>query len=234
MSSKLIPATERARALLEKLQALADRGIDGERSSAQSKIARLKARYDFGGPSTIAANDLFFGSFKRAKKARLIYSFAPTEFDVASSVKWAIESATKIPCIFRDGKLLTEATAPTARRLVEIAEHIAGSFRALLAKLGATDLSISDRAAFVMGLYDGMMNETRSAGHQLPSRAPVKRKGRRKAAEVAGSGSLHVHPYTLAVPLGRQIRFSAPVEQITAELEAVMQKNLTNGQSSKV
>src|SRR5438874_57069 len=48
-------------------------------------------------------------------------------FDVANSVKWAIESASKIPCFFRDVELLTEATPATANRLTEIADPIACS-----------------------------------------------------------------------------------------------------------
>jgi len=50
---------------------------------------------------------------------------------------------------------------------------------------------------------------------------------------------MQTHPYSIAVSLGKQIRFSAPLDQITAELEAVAPKylaqerrqpgNLTNG-----
>ena len=38
---------------------------------------------------------------------------------------------------------------------------------------------------------------------------------------------LHIHPYTVALSLGKQIRFSAPLEQILAELRAVTRKRLT-------
>src|SRR3954465_3548811 len=98
MSANLKPATRKAQILLQKLQALAEQGIDGEKTSAQRKIARLKARFDFSVPRPAETPDLFSGNFQRARKARLIYSFTPAEFDVANAVKWAIESATKIPC----------------------------------------------------------------------------------------------------------------------------------------
>ncbi len=77
-----------------------------------------------------------------------------------------------------------------------------------------------------MGLYDGMMNETRNAGQPLPSRLGLARRqrGRKRAAPLAAG--LHVHPYTLAVGLGKQIRFSAPVEEIAAELEGALRKCL--------
>jgi hypothetical protein len=83
-----------------------------------------------------------------------------------------------------------------------------------------------------MGLYDGMMNEQRNAGQRLPSRARMAktRKAKKKLVTHAPtSPGLHIHPYTVALSLGKQIRFSAPLEQITAELEAVAKKHLTEG-----
>jgi hypothetical protein len=91
MKTNLKPANLKARALLKKLQALAEQGIDGEKISAQHKIARLKARFDFTLPDPAETPDLFLGSFKRSTTARRIYSFGGHEFDVANSVKWAIE-----------------------------------------------------------------------------------------------------------------------------------------------
>lgn len=227
MKAELKPANAKAWALLEKLQALAERGIDGEKLSAQRKIARLKARFDFTGAGAEDTPDLFRGSFKHGTKARWIYSFNANEFDVANSVKWAIETATKIPCVFRHGELLAEAAPGTARKLEEIAGHIALSFRTLLDKFSAVDgVSVDDRGAFVMGLYDGMMNETRHAGQRLPSLAGVTKGRKRKKRAEAPAIGLHVHPYTVALSLGKQIRFSAPLEQITAELEAVTRKGL--------
>ena len=124
MTANLKPANAKARNLLQKLQALADRGIDGEKISAQRKIARLKARFDFSGTIPAETPDLFLGSFKRSTLARWIYSFGAHEYDVANSVKWSIESATKIPCVFRNGDLLAEATPATVNRLTDIAAHI--------------------------------------------------------------------------------------------------------------
>ena len=222
------PASSKARALLKKLQALAEQGIDGEKITAQNKIARLGARFDFTARDSTETPDLFLGSFKRSTTARRIHSFGGDEFDVANSVKWAIESATRIPCVFRDGDLLAEATAGTAKRLTAISIHIAHSFRALLDKFSAVGgVSMEDRGDFVMGLYDGMMNEVRNVGQQLPSRARVMKMRKAKKRAVAHAPGLHVHPYTAALSLGKQIRFSAPLEQITAELEAVTTKHLT-------
>jgi hypothetical protein len=44
MKTNLKPADSKARVLLKKLLALAERGIDGEKTSAQRKIRRLRSR----------------------------------------------------------------------------------------------------------------------------------------------------------------------------------------------
>jgi len=223
-------ANSKARALLNKLQALAERGIDGEKTADQKKIARLKARFDFTAPDPAEPPDLFLGSFKRASKAQWIYSFGGHEVDVANSVKWAIESATKIPCLHRGRDLLAEARPSTANRLTDIAGHIANSFRTLIDQFSAVDgVSVTDRSVFVMGLYDGMMNEVRNVGQRLPSRPGSTKMPKGKKRVVTQAAGLHIHPYTVAVSLGKQIRFSVPLEQIAAELAAVIQGKLTSG-----
>jgi hypothetical protein len=196
MKTNPMPANARARALLRKLLALAERGIDGERAAAQRKIRRLKARFDFSAPEPAETPDLFSGRFKRSATARPIYTFEPNEFEVASSVKWAIESATGIQCVYRDRELLAEASSATARRLEEIAHQIASSFRALLDKFSAVGgVSADDRGVFVMGLYDGMMNETRNAGQPLPSRpGQAKRQRGRKRAPSRAAPPAHPPP----------------------------------------
>ena len=214
--------------MLKKLEALAERGIDGERFAAQRKIVQLKARFDFNGPVPAETPDLFQGTFRRSSKARRIWSFSQSEFDVANCVKWAIEAATGINCLYRERVLLAEAAAGTANRLAVIAEQIAHDFRALIAKFSALDgVSVTDRGVFVMGLYDGMMNELRAVGQPLPSRPGLKKKARTRKPAASPAMGLHVHPYSLALGLGRQIRFSVPLQEITAELDRVTRRCLT-------
>ncbi len=229
MKSDLKAASTKALAMLRKLEALAEQGVDGEKLAAQRKIDRLKARFDFDAPGRAETLDLFHGTFKRSSKARWIYSFTPSEFDVANQVKWAIETSTSIHCLYRGCELLAEASASTASRLEGIAEHISQSFRTLVAKFGALDgVSAADRGLFVMGLYDGMMNDLREIGQPLPSRPGVKRKGRAKKLAGSPATGLHVHPYTLAVGLGKQIRFSVPLHEVAAELNGTTQPRLTS------
>ena len=228
MKADLKPASTNARARLKKLEALAARGVDGERPAAQRKIDRLKAKFDFSVPDPAETPDLFQGTFKRSSTARRIWSFGRTEYDVGNSVKWAIEAATDVHCLYRERDLLAEATPATANRLAGIAEHIAHNFRTLIAKFSAVDgVSVTDRGAFVMGLYDGMMNEPRDVGQPLPSRPGLKRRARARKPAMSPVTDLHIHPYTVAFGLGRQIRFSVPLREIAAELESVTPRRLT-------
>jgi hypothetical protein len=220
-------ANAKAWARLKKLEALAERGIDGERLVAQRKLKQLRARLDFSGAEPDETPDLFQGAFKQSNQARRVYSFSEAEVDVANSVKWAIENATGIRCSYRGRDLVAEAALGTANRLTDIAEHIAVSFRTLIEKFSAvTGVSATDRRTFIMGLYDGMMNDPRNAGQPLPGRAGLKKKGRAKKPAVSTASDLHVHPYTVAFGLGRQIRFSVPLGEIVADLEAATQKRL--------
>ena len=64
---------------------------------------------------------------------------------------------------------------------------------------------------------------------RLPSLAGVTKTSKRKKRALPAAGGLNVHPYTVALSLGKQIRFSAPLEQIAAELEAATRKGLPQG-----
>jgi len=171
--------TSKARALLAKLEALAERGIDGERESAKRSLRRLKARFDFTMPDPTDTPDLFARVFRRGRLGVQIHSFKVDDFDIANCVKWAIESAARIPCSYRNGHLLAEATPATANKLTDIALHITGSFRALVDKFKAVQgVNARDRHVFVMGLYDGMMNQKREIGQRLPGRTATVKFGK--------------------------------------------------------
>jgi len=74
-----------------------------------------------------------------------------------------------------------------------------------------------------------MMNEARNVGQRLPSRARATKIRKAKKKAMTHAAGLHIHPCAVGLSLEKQIRFSAPLEQITAELEAVTQKHLTQG-----
>jgi hypothetical protein len=234
------PANAKARALLGKLERLADPangGPPGEIDAAKRKLQWLKSRFDFSGAAPEDTMDIFAGiKHKRhMTRAAHVYTFRSVDFDVGSSVKWAIEKATGIPCLFRGGDLLAETTPATANKLAKVALHIAQSFQTLLDQLSRLDgVTKSDRALFVRGLYDGMMDDGRGRGEVLPGGVVTQPKRTKvKKGAVSLRPGLAIHPYTVALSLGKQIRFAAPLEEIAAELERATQPAIGPGQARK-
>lgn len=222
-----LPANEKARAMRAKLQALVDQGVNGEKIAAQAKLDRLLKRFDFEAPDLTETVDLFSGVFEPCHNgmAAHVWTFPEGEFEIANSVKWAIEHAAGIACSFRGASLMAEATPATITKLSAIALHIAESFRALWRQFAP--VSPQDRAVFLQGLYEGMMNENRALGQPLPSRACVVKVRKPKKRAVTMAPGMNLHPYSVAVPLGRQVRFLVPLQQIKADLENAVNKQLT-------
>jgi hypothetical protein len=228
-------ANAKVHELLEKLQRLADPangGTKGEIDVANKKIARLKARFDFSGPAPDNTMDIFAElKVKRTRRAAHVHTFESTDLEIANAVKWAIETATGANCLFRGTELLAEVTTSTAKKLAKTALHISQSFQELLGRFCRLEgVKTSDRSLFVRGLYDGMMNDGRGRGEPLPTApAPRRRAPKSRKSTGAAAPELAVHPYTLAYGLGRQIRFAAPLEELTAELNRITQAALARG-----
>lgn len=292
-----IPATQRLCELRDKLQALADRGINGEKEAAAAKLARLLARVDFSKP-VLRTADLFAGVFVKANVASPVLPVPPEDYDVGNAVKYAIEKEAHIPCCWRADSLMAEAAPETANRLHSIAATVATSFRELWRQFAANPgVNPADRANFVAGLADGMLDEVRT-GTALPARAapaPPRRKVRledgdfppafpqelqhfahfnravekrteeengritwiryyyegkliaqsapdlnqmklheafhrirdKRARELTKKPGISLHPYSVATNLGRQIRFSVPLETIRGELDRAVKGQLT-------
>lgn len=152
--------------------------------------------------------------------AETLRSFTADNYDVANSVKWAIEKETKIACVFVNDELRVLATPKTAEQLRKIADTITGDFQALWNQFRSAGAHPSDRGLFIRGLYDGMAKEEKAPGEPLPQRytdtAAIR--NRKKRALNAAPG-LSLHPYSVAVELGKQVRFTAPLADISAELD---------------
>jgi len=218
------PATPQARVMLAKLEALAERGIDGEREVARRKFDRLRARFDFAGVAEGNQRDLFKGPFKKSRRGATvtIHKFEP-DCHLANAVKWAIESATGIPCRWQGGKLVAKSDAGTVRRLTAIARTITESFQQLWEQFSRLPgVNHADRGVFIMGLYDGMMNDGRAAGERLPARGTVAKAPKGKKGAVVAPAGLELHPYTVALSYGRRVRFSTPWEEIARDIKQLM------------
>lgn len=209
------PATQAARRLHKALAALAERGINGERDNAREKLKRLQERYDFT-QETVASTDLFKGVFHRATYATPIGTVP--DMDIANAVKWAIEGRTGIRCLFKGDEILAEATPGTAKTLQGITRTIADGFQRLWDTYYAAGGLRGDRNCFMLGLFEGMMQDERKPGDPLPSRGIAPRTKPRRKCQTAPPPALAIHPYTVAVKYGREIRFSVPVATVENEL----------------
>lgn len=224
--------------MLGKLERLADPangGTPDEIAAADRKLQRLRSRYDFSKPDPAEHESLdIFSHIHRTRSPRRtahVHTFEATDGDIANSVKWAIEQATGIPCSFSGGALTAAVSAGTANQLAKVARHITQSFQALLDQFGKLPgVAAADRRLFVRGLYDGMMNDPRGVGERLPGGAkPQGRRPKTKKDLGERPPQLAVHPYTVALSLGRQIRFAVPTAAIAAELERVTRPVLGAG-----
>lgn len=219
-----LPAMAKHRLLLCKLQALAERGINGERTAAQAKLDRLLAKYDFAVPS-VDLQDIFGGQFVPASTAVKVAEIV--EMDIANAVKWSFENQAGIRCAFQGNNLMAQADHCTAARMASIAGTVAQAFRSLWSTYNRAGAELSDRPNFMLGLYDGMTGEIRAG--LLPTRV-VKRLGKAKRGTVTRAPGLSIHPYTVAVGLGKSIRFEIPLSEITAQLEQKLTAQLNSSQ----
>lgn len=163
------PATLRARKLRTVLGALAVCGVNGEKTNAAAKLARLLKKYDFDTRDNSEAK-LFAGQFYPDCTARRVWLFDTGQMDWAANVKWAIEQGCHVACVLRGPELLAECKPETAGRLAEITATITTGFGRLWEIFrAAPGANPSDRQTFLLGLYDGMMDEHR-AGRIAPAR----------------------------------------------------------------
>lgn len=228
------PATGRARKLLAKLTALAERGINGEKANAIKKLVRLRLRFDFSQPDNSEAK-LFDGVFIRGFASVPVHQFTEEQMPWAGNVKWAIETATRIPCSFRGAELMAEARPETAEKLGAIAKTIGDGFGSLWEQYSrAPGVCPSDRSIFFYGLYDGMMNETRPAGVALPSRPTITRVPKAKRRALAAPAGITAHPYTIGARLGGRIRGAVPLAGIARELDSLIKGEIADTPNTAV
>lgn len=216
-------ANNAVRKLKAKLEALcAAPGTPDEGNAAKAKLDRLLARFDFG-QADVSKDEIFSGRFDPAPVGTTIG--VVQDWQVASAIKWAIEQATRIQCGF-DGNVITaRASSKTALKLAGIVSTIDGAFAELWARFKTfPTIQDGDKAVFIRGLYDGMMGEV--IRDNLPRRIPVKQK-RAKGRSVGFAAGLVAHPYTIAVDLGKSIRFQTPLPEVINQLETMKPKEIT-------
>ncbi len=220
------PATNGARKLRAKLAELAARpGTIEEGIAATVKLKRLLARYDFS-QVDVRKEYLFAGHFRSSGRDQLQRIAELPDPTLGHWVKWAVEESTRIPCTFRGIVLHADATPDTADKLRAICQTISQGFTQLWTRFASfPTINPEDKALFLRGLWDGMMQQAKPAGEALPLRAVPKMKKAKRSALGKVSG-LQLHPYAVAIELGEQIRFSAPLVEVENRLESLRPEQL--------
>lgn len=222
------PATAKEHATREKLRELVKRGVAGESAAAQHKLDRLEGRFDFSGKLEEKVPDLFSGLVSPTPGKSRALKLKGLSSEVACYVKWALQAAFSVDTSLRnqpDGtvSVLVEATKESLPTLNHVAGVIQQNFETLWSQfLGLPSASEREAKMFLLGLYDGMMDDRCAAGTSLPQQAP-KKTGRRRNAKakpvsVLAAPGLSIHPYEVALDLGKKIRLSVPLEAIGREL----------------
>ena len=220
------PATLKAWAMREKLEALVARGVEGERLAAQVKLDRLLMRYDFTKPRPATTADLFAGKFQPGPDAHPIG--VVEDRSLAAFVLWAVENRTGLRCRLRGAELIAEAAPETAARLNGIVQTIARGFSELWELFSATPgVLTGDRALFMRGLYDGMMEDVLS-GAMLPPRVGIHAVKRGRGKKLVPAPAMSLHPYSVAVGLGRQIMLTIPLMDTKRDLETTLAGAIEN------
>lgn len=218
------PASEKIIALRAKLERLMASPFPGEVENAKGKLARLLDRYDFSGAPI--EHDIFsnIGAAEPSSTALFCFSFATVDSDVAMASKWIIENRFRVRVLLRTaGNWASEAWVECGARsvpaLTTIAETVTAHFGSLWrTMIEQAQVDDGDRRPFLLGLYDGIMDDPRAPGSMLPMRSFARKPAKIKKRALARKPGLATHPYTLALELGRKIRLRATVHETTEAL----------------
>lgn len=221
-----VASTTAARRLKVRLEALAAApGTPEEGEAAKGKLERLLAKYDFT-QNKEDREGIFVGNFQKSNDARPVILCGDPS--LANQIKWALEQSTGIPCLFRGQELFAQATPATAEQFKRIAQTLQEGFERLWQSFSTfPTVTPLDKSLFWRGLGDGLSNTPRLQGEQLPKRAVIQGRGRKTKAAVGHAAGLGIHPYSIALDLGQQLRFNVPVQEVTNQLEEKRPKQIT-------
>ena len=207
---------------------MAERGTPEEQKVALEKLARLEAKYDFKREQETDIPDLFSGwSPQKSGKSESVLSVDPEWMDAGNVVKWVFKNQFQLDSKWSqsavDAKLLLLGNLGSVTRTKSFSDRLFGTIQAAcLTFFGVRPTSGMERAPFLSGIYDGIMNEIRPAGMRLPGRSGLeKKKGARQTSRrakskkpVEVSAIASIHPYDLGREAGQKMRLDLPREAI--------------------
>jgi len=218
----------------ERLEAMAARGTPHEQTSAEEKLRRLKGKYDFSRPNEDKMTGLFSGwTPKKRAEAIVVLSVDAPWMDVGSLVKWVFANKFRLGTKWRHAAthadLMLEGCLGDLVRTKDFARALLETLQAAcLAFFGERTVSSLERAPFLSGLYDGLLNEVRPEGSMLPGYSPLPKKKPKRTLRAAKSAPpaprvTTVHPYDLGRAVGQKIRLDVPRNEICDGIRAALQ-----------
>ncbi|MEI6377435.1 MAG: hypothetical protein WCO97_09610 [bacterium] len=170
----------------EYLEEMVRRGTEHEAIVAKEKLARLEARFDFLAKQTENIDDIFsgWGTPKKSDTVAPLIAVDTGWRDVASLVKWLLQDKFGIASSWRETKKGCEIVAGIAeadlRRIRPLAKSLLAGITAICGEFfQSAPTTELERAPFLSGLYEGLMNEPRKGGSIVPGRSPIAGKKKR-------------------------------------------------------
>jgi len=205
---------------------MAARGTDHEKSIAKEKLKRLDARYNFAGEPDLKVGDIFEGWQQptRSKQSHPVLKVKKEWLDAANLVKWVFQDKFQTGSGWRSlpegAELMLDAGKDDAARFQPFASNLHDTIIAACSEFSCgRAVRELDRAPFLKGLYDGLMDEPRTAGTMMPGFSPLPKKKqprRKKPAKPTAplTDAPTIHPYDLGRNVGNKLRINVPREQL--------------------
>ena len=208
------------------LSEMAARGTCHEKSIAKDKLNRLEAKYDFGAPADLEPNDIFEGWERpaRSHESHPVLKAKKKWLDAANLIKWVFQDKFKTSSGWRslaDGaELMLDAGKADTARFKPFAKNLHDTIVAACSEFSGDRAGGElDRAPFLNGLYDGLMDEPRPAGTMMPGFSPVAKKKPPRNKKPAKSAAqpctaAAIHPYDIGRDVGKKLRVNIPREEL--------------------
>jgi hypothetical protein len=216
------------------LEEMARRGTPHEALIAAEKLRKIQAKFDFSEVPVAYDEDDIFSSFQAVRRAGSmleILKVAPDWIDASNLIRWILRDKLRIETAwFRNGADETLKAAIHKGDQKRLRTFVAGIHKKILALcrtyFGDSSTGTLDRAPFIEGLFDGMMDLRRKEGEISPGRSPNAPKKILKRQRIAAEKTDHraatVHPYDLGWTLGKGIRLDLPAEELESTIHLAL------------
>jgi hypothetical protein len=217
------PASASVRRRRLHLAEMAARGTDHEKSIATEKLKRMDSRYFFSDAPEIKVGDIFQGWKQPAhsNQSHPVLKVTKEWMDAANLVKWVFKDQFKTGSGWRglpDGaELMLDAGKADTEHFQSFADNLHNTIVAACSEFscGRTGCEL-ERAPFLNGLYDGLMDEPRPNGTMMPGFSPVAKKkpGRKKKPAPQPPNAPTIHPYDIGRDVGKKLRINIPRKEL--------------------